>query len=307
MIGIYSITNIINRKRYIGQSINIEKRWSDHKCALRNNRHPNTYLQNAWNKYGESSFCFEVLTECSIDELDNNEIKYIQIYKATDRGYGYCYESGGSTNKIVSDETRVKISDALKGHPVSEEFREKMRIISTGKHLSEEAKRKVSEASKGRKMSEETKQKLSSLRKGVPLSEETKRKLSESHKGHKWTQEQLDKVVGKYRGENSPNYGKHLSDETRKKLSESLKGRAAWNKGIPASEEQKRKQSEKMKGRPSNRARKIIDLTTGIIYSSVKEAKEKTGFSHIDTAARGERNHAGGHQWKYIESCATAQ
>lgn len=199
----------------------------------------------------------------------------------------------------MSDETKAKLSNALKGHSVSEEAIEKIRKANIGRHLSEETKKKVGEASRGRKMSEETKQKLREIHTGKHLSDEVKKKISEANKGQKWTEEQREKARQRV-GPLSPFYGRHLSEETKQKISLARRGIPAWNKGVPCSEEQKRKQSEKMKGRPSNRKRKVKDLTTGIIYNSVKEAKEKTGFSHIDGCARGERNNAGGHYWTYV-------
>lgn len=53
--GIYKILNIKNGKFYIGSSNNIKVRWSQHKTLLKNNKHENKYLQNAWNKYGGQS------------------------------------------------------------------------------------------------------------------------------------------------------------------------------------------------------------------------------------------------------------
>lgn len=48
--GIYKITNLVNNKVYIGQSVNIRKRWNQHVLELNKNIHPNIYLQSAWNK-----------------------------------------------------------------------------------------------------------------------------------------------------------------------------------------------------------------------------------------------------------------
>ena len=46
---------------YVGTSVNVIRRWKKHKTDLRSNYHVNMYLQNSWNKYGESSFEFHLL------------------------------------------------------------------------------------------------------------------------------------------------------------------------------------------------------------------------------------------------------
>ena len=65
IIGIYSITNTLNNKRYIGYSIDIQRRWATHKRDLKNNKHENDHLQKAYNKYGEDAFKFEIIEECT--------------------------------------------------------------------------------------------------------------------------------------------------------------------------------------------------------------------------------------------------
>jgi hypothetical protein len=61
MKGIYSITNKLNGHRYVGSSINISRRKTEHFNLLRKGVHHSQYLQNAWNKYGESMFIFSSL------------------------------------------------------------------------------------------------------------------------------------------------------------------------------------------------------------------------------------------------------
>jgi len=56
--GIYKIINTKNNKYYIGSSIDVEKRWYQHKCKLKKGKHPNRYLQSAWDKHTESAFNF---------------------------------------------------------------------------------------------------------------------------------------------------------------------------------------------------------------------------------------------------------
>lgn len=76
-IGIYRIKNPINNKIYIGSTKNIEARWAKHRALLRHNKHQNAHLQNAWNKYGENAFIFEVIEECKIEDLINREQFFI--------------------------------------------------------------------------------------------------------------------------------------------------------------------------------------------------------------------------------------
>ncbi len=108
MIGIYKIQNKVTDKVYIGKSVNIEKRWIQHRCHLNNNVHANDYLQKAWNKYGENGFNFSVLCECEESVLDEKEIYYINLYKATDRSYGYNLREGGDGG-AMSQETIEKL------------------------------------------------------------------------------------------------------------------------------------------------------------------------------------------------------
>ena len=65
--GVYRIRNIQNDKCYIGSAAGqggLKERWRLHRHYLIKNGHHSTHLQHAWNKYGESSFVFEILEEC---------------------------------------------------------------------------------------------------------------------------------------------------------------------------------------------------------------------------------------------------
>lgn len=72
-VGIYAICRIGSNDRYVGQSVNIEKRWGDHRRLLEAGKSHSPALQEAWNYYGEQSFTFVVLEECSEDDLDARE------------------------------------------------------------------------------------------------------------------------------------------------------------------------------------------------------------------------------------------
>lgn len=95
-IGIYKIENLINGSIYIGQSIDIEKRWSTHISILNQNNHYNAHLQNAWNKYGSENFKFSIVEECKQFELNDREIYWIDKYDSFINGYNLTH-GGGNT------------------------------------------------------------------------------------------------------------------------------------------------------------------------------------------------------------------
>lgn len=66
MPGIYSITNTVSGKVYIGSTVDFDTRWAYHRSRLRCNKHDNSYLQRSWDKYGECAFEFSIL-ECLDD------------------------------------------------------------------------------------------------------------------------------------------------------------------------------------------------------------------------------------------------
>ena len=80
--GIYTITNKVTGKLYIGESLDIYRRWHDeHIPQLRKNSHYNRELQNDFNKNGEENFSFEVL-HCKYNWIANNdsyEGKYVDV------------------------------------------------------------------------------------------------------------------------------------------------------------------------------------------------------------------------------------
>ena len=97
MVGIYKITNTVNQKIYIGQSIDIKKRFSRHKTSAfnKNSTMYNSSFYKAIRKYGLSAFTFEILEECPKDVLDDKEQQYIKQYQSNDARYGYNMTEGG--------------------------------------------------------------------------------------------------------------------------------------------------------------------------------------------------------------------
>lgn len=147
---IYKITNLINKKIYIGQTIrSFIERINDYKNGLGND-----YLNNSINKYGFDNFKFEIIdTASSIDELNEKEIFYIKEFDSTNKNIGYNIESGGG-NAIPSKETLEKLSQSHKGIKQTDDWINK-RIFKKGskeaklygKPKTDEDKRRLSEIS----------------------------------------------------------------------------------------------------------------------------------------------------------------
>jgi group I intron endonuclease len=246
--GIYSITNLRNNKKYIGQTIDFIERRRNHINKLNINKHKNEYLQNSWNKYGKKSFKFEMIFMCSYQDLNSTEIFFIDSFKTSNRKYGYNLREGGNFSPL-SEESKRKIGLKFKGRKHSEEHK---------RNQSDGLKRYYLENGgighmKGKKHSDKTKEKMvvSSKKTNYKHSDETKRKLSESHMGNKnpmfgkpmstINKEALRKAhLGKPRTEEVKQKIRNgWTEETRKRVGESRSGSKNNNFGKPMSEETK--------------------------------------------------------------------
>lgn len=97
MTGIYKITNTVNNKIYIGQSIFIEKRWAQHKSPYEQERYKDKPLYKAFQKYGLNNFIFEVIEECPPEILNEREKYWISTLRTLCHEKGYNVTSGGSS------------------------------------------------------------------------------------------------------------------------------------------------------------------------------------------------------------------
>lgn len=113
--GIYTITNIINNKIYLGKAKNIEQRKKDHFDDLIRNNHYNVHLQAAFNKYGSENFIFEPLLYCSEEFLYSEEHYWAILLNVNNINYGYnIRDTNPNGNKgSLSIETKLKISKAF--------------------------------------------------------------------------------------------------------------------------------------------------------------------------------------------------
>jgi len=204
MVGIYCIRQ--GNKFYVGQAVNIQRRWMRHKNELNSGKHSNKHLLNAWNKYGAGAFEFEIIEICDKSMLLEREDYWITVLDSIQTGFN-C--------KIAS-------------------------TTLLGKQMNECVKEKISRAHMGKIKSPETCAKISAGKKGKKQSEEQRRQLSERLKGNKYTlgysppQETRDKISAANKGkkrspESIENYKKmhaNRSEEEKQKMSELLAERA---------------------------------------------------------------------------------
>lgn len=190
-----------------------------------------TYWKRHLNKHGNdvsTIWCElftdrELLTEYALTFSSENNIV------ASDDWANIIPENGLDGNVTgfvtITDATRKKLSESLRGKPKSEEHRRKIGESGLGKKMSVESKHLMS-LSASKPKSDKWKESASANRKGrpapnkgIPHSEETKRRISESN--------------------TRPMLGKTHSIETRKLMAELRKGKSPGNKGIKLTEEQK--------------------------------------------------------------------
>lgn len=151
--GIYKITNLINKKIYIGSSCYIKRRWSEHKSDLNNNSHCNKHLQRAWNKYGEESFSFEIICHT----LHNSHLLAVEQFYL---------------DILTPQYNNLLIAGSPLGMKRPSEAIEATRLKNLGRKRSELTKKKIGESKKGntyslgRSHSLESRQKMSTSRIG---------------------------------------------------------------------------------------------------------------------------------------------
>lgn len=275
---IYKITNKINGKVYIGQTI--EKGGFDRRYRnnLERNTH-NNHLKNAIVKYGIENF--EINKEFDVgysqDDLNQKEEYYIKLYKSTNRKYGYNKTTGGEGRKLT-EEAKRNMSIAQKKYYLTHQsiFKGKRRHEYDGENNPNYNNHKLSGENHplfGKHHSKETKKKISKSNKGKLLGE----KNPWYKKGY------LQK------GNNNPNYGNKWTQEQKEKASEYWKGR--------------------MTGENNAKSKKIICLNTLEIFNCIREAMKKyniVGSSDIGKVCKGILKSAGKFNgeklvWMYLE------
>lgn len=116
MIGkLYLITNKINNKQYIGQTINsLNHRFNQHVAHAK--LRVNTPICKAFNKYGKNNFSINLLEECSISALNEKEKHYIQKYNTYYKGYNATLGGAGGTFIKYDNDLLIKTYSETNGN-----------------------------------------------------------------------------------------------------------------------------------------------------------------------------------------------
>jgi group I intron endonuclease len=190
---LYLVTNNLNGKQYVGQTIVASNKVGHGKLITR-----------AYNKYGKDSFTYE--TVCTGIE-NRNTLNFMEKFwiKVMDCRIpnGYNIEHGGSKIEKIADETRALLSIKSKGNQrrlgskaseatkalmslqrrnMSSDTRTRISNALTGRVLSEASIEKIRVGNQNKIVSEETKAKIRAARKLQVFSAETKQKLSNAAK-----------------------------------------------------------------------------------------------------------------------------
>lgn len=161
MIGIYKITNLINNKSYIGQSINIEGRFVSHK----KNKRSSLELQKDIISYGIENFSFDIIEECKLEELNEKETFWINYYDSYNFGYNKTKGGKGSVGFKHSEKSKELIKKNHAKHITRTKEGELSFRLKMSKIMSKEGNPmyKKDPWNKGKKMSKEYKEKLSKV------------------------------------------------------------------------------------------------------------------------------------------------
>lgn len=186
--GIYAINNLVNGKKYIGQSTNLYHRQCGHMTNLNNNMHPNQHLQNAWNKYGKEQFEFIIIEYCSIEKLNEKEKYWIDYYQSNIMGYNIRIDATSNRGLKWSDEHRKKM----------------MKIINNpngwykNHSIPESTLKKAHEASKNKIWTQEERERFSKINKGKTVADTSnmkKAQTGENNNGAKLTEKEVEEII----------------------------------------------------------------------------------------------------------------
>ncbi len=201
-IGVYAIVNLTTGQRYIGSSVNISARWSDHLTRLRKGTHHCATLQQAWSFFGAEAFGWQIL-EVLVSRGDRVAAEQRWL-DDTPSAYNAARRAGGGPRDGFRHtvESKAKMSAAnraawqFRSRILTPEHKLKVGLAGIGRIKSAEARAKTSATLQGRSIT--WGDKIGASLKGVPYSAERKAKhraagvarglaISLSRQGQPWS------------------------------------------------------------------------------------------------------------------------
>ena len=268
IIGIYMITCLANSKRYVGQSIDIKRRFSQHR-----RKPPNQMLED-FERHGVDAFKFEILEECAANELDKKETAYM-------------------------NELKPEYNIRTEGHGISDEAREKMRKFQTGKKrpdISHQVKcvetgevfESITAAAKWCNVHFSN---LVALLKGK----------GRTAGGYHWIYADEDEEAALERIRQMPE-GRQRTEEAKEKQRKAMTGK----KHTPEHCEKIRQSHIGQGWKPSTYeklCRKVLCVETGEVFPSIKAAAEFYNLKrpNISAVLNGDSKTCGGFHWQYVD------
>lgn len=185
--GIYKITSPTG-KTYIGQSVDVNKRWSRYKNLSCKKQ---TRLYNSLKKYGFDAHQFDIIEYCTEEELNCSERFWQDEFDVLgNKGLNGVLQECGAKHHVKSEEYKKRISDTLKGRKLPSEVIARMSASKKGVLKSEETKKRMSVAQKGennpmygKTFTAEHLKRMSQAMLGKTMSEEAKDKMRPSKIG----------------------------------------------------------------------------------------------------------------------------
>lgn len=191
---VYKITSPSGRI-YVGSTLNVPKRKSAYRCLSIPSQ---TKIYRSLLKYGFESHSFEVICECTYDNVREKEAYYGILFNTLcpNKGLNCNLPKHGEGISAISENTRGKMRIAKLGRKLSLEHRKKISNSNVGKHNKKRTPEQNDRnriAQTGKKLSQEHKEKLRITSTGRKHSLESIEKIKLINKGRKHTAEHIAK------------------------------------------------------------------------------------------------------------------
>lgn len=276
IIGIYRIYNKVNKKVYIGQSMDIVARWEAHFSSYKEEKRYNTHLYRAMRKYGINCFEFSIEYPIPISEFENlseedkknllSEIEkgYIQVYGSFDPRYGYNETPGGEGGSL-RPELLLKRNEAIKKAWESPSLREAAKQRAIAKYTPD----------------------VFTFR-GKKHSEDSLRKMRQPHKTYIWSSEELRKEQSETHSQlNKNSRWYHLGDVERFINISKTSIPEGWELGrAPFSLNYREKRRDASRGGNNVRAIPVECIETGEKFFCLKDVANKYGWNYVSLQSR---------------------